>query len=130
MDGTAVTGGRGDSGALPYFQCCKALAEYRQGNWEGAADWAQRASGTSNRYAVAEASAIMAMAQFQLKHVEDACHALNKCSEVVKTELPKFTDGDLGASWRDLIIAHALQSEAKKLIDGEPSAASPPNLTQ
>jgi eukaryotic-like serine/threonine-protein kinase len=123
---TAVTRGRGDSGAFPYFQCCKALAEYRQGNWEGAADWAQRASGTSNRYAVAEASAIMAMAQFQLKHVEDARHALNKCTEVVRTELPGFTDKDLGGDWRDWIIAHALQSEAKRMIEGEPSPAAPP----
>jgi hypothetical protein len=51
-------------------------------------------------------------------------------TEVVETKLPKFTDKDLGGDWRDLIIARALQSEAKQLIDGEPSAKSPPNLPQ
>ena len=127
---TAVTKGEKDTGALPFFQCCKALAEYRLGNWEGATNWANRAAANSSPYARAEANAILAMAQFQLKNTDGARHALNKCTEVVGTELPKFTDEDVGASWRDLIIAHALQSEAKQLIDGEPSAASPPNLPQ
>ena len=58
--------------------------------------------------------------------VENARDALNRCAEVVRTELPKFTDKDLGSDWRDLIIAHALQSEAKRLIDGEPSSAARP----
>ena len=70
------------------------------------------------------------MAQFQLKHMDEARDALNKCTEVVRTELPKLTDKDLGGNWRDLIIAHALQSEAKQLIDGKSSIARPANLTQ
>jgi serine/threonine protein kinase/Flp pilus assembly protein TadD len=37
----AVTRGREDLQSLPYFRCCKALAEYRQGHWEAAAGWAQ-----------------------------------------------------------------------------------------
>jgi hypothetical protein len=114
---------------LPFFQCCKALAEYRLGNWEGATNWANRAAANSSPYARGEANAILAMAQFQLKHVEDARDALNKCTEVVRTELPKFTDKDLGGDGRDLIIAHALQSEAKQMIDSEPSStARPANL--
>ena len=127
---TAVTKGEKDSGALPFFQCCKALADYRLGNWEAATKWASQAAGNSFPYVRAEANAILAMAQFQLKHAQDAREALNKCTEVVGTELPKFTDKDLGGDWRDLIIAHALQSEAKQLIDGEPSIARPANLTQ
>jgi len=127
---TAVTRGRGDSGALPFFQCCKALAECRIGNWEGATNWASRPATNSSPYVRAEADAILAMAQFQLKHTQDAHVALNKCTEVVETELPKLTDKDLGGDWRDWIIAHALQSEAKQLIDGEPSIARPANLPQ
>ncbi|HWH47908.1 MAG TPA: hypothetical protein VN664_08915, partial [Burkholderiales bacterium] len=123
---TAVTKGEKDTGALPFFQCCKTLAEYRLGNWEGATNWANRAAANSSPYARAEANAILAMAQFHLKHVENARDALNRCAEVVRTELPKFTDKDLGSDWRDLIIAHALQSEAKRLIDGEPSSAARP----
>ena len=70
------------------------------------------------------------MAQFQLKHVDGAHDALKKCTEIVGMELPKFTDKDLGGDWRDLIIAHALQSEAKQLFDGEPSIARPADLRQ
>src|SRR5258708_35189473 len=88
---TAVAKGEKDTGALPFFRCCKALAEYRLGNWEAATNWANRAATNSSRYARAEANAILAMAQFQLKHVEDARNALNKCAEIVGTELPKFT---------------------------------------
>ena len=127
---TAVTKGEKDTGSLPFFQCCKALAEYRLGYWEGATNWANRAAANSSPYVRAEANAILAMAQFQFKHVENARDALNRCAEVVRTELPKFTDKDLGSDWRDLIIAHALQSEAKQLIDGEPSIARPANLPQ
>ena len=126
---TAVTKGAKDTGALPFFQCCKALAEYRLGNWEGATNWATRAA-NSFPYARAEANAILAMAQFQLKHAEDARDALNKCAAVVETELPKLTDKKPGGDWRDLIIAHALESEAKQLIDGESPVARSANLPQ
>jgi serine/threonine protein kinase/tetratricopeptide (TPR) repeat protein len=127
---TAVTKGEKDTGALPFFQCCKALAEYRLGNWKGATNWASRPATNSSPYVRAEADAILAMAQFQLKHAEDARDALNKCTEVVGTELPKFTEENIGGDWRDWIIAHALQSEAKQIIDGEPSIAHPANLPQ
>jgi tetratricopeptide (TPR) repeat protein len=122
---TAVTKGEKDTGALPFFQCCKALAEYRLGNWEGATNWANRAAANSFPYVRAEANAVLAMAQFQLKRTQDARDALNKCTEVVGSELPKFTDKELGGDWRGLIIVHALQSEAKQLIDNDPSSARP-----
>jgi serine/threonine protein kinase/tetratricopeptide (TPR) repeat protein len=41
---TAVTLGRGDAQSLPYFQCCKALAELRLGHYEGAVASAQPAT--------------------------------------------------------------------------------------
>ena len=97
---------------------------------EGATNWANRAAANSFPYVRAEANAILAMAQFQLRHAQDARDALKKCTEVVGTELPKFTDKDLGGDWRDLIIAHALESEAKQLIDGEASIARPANLPE
>ena len=122
-----MTKGENDAGALPFFQCCEALAEYRLGNWEAATKWASRAVTNSSPYVRAEANAILAMAQFQLKHAQEARDALNKCTEVVGTKLPKLTDKDLGGDWRDLIIAHTLQSEAKQLIDAEPSIALPAN---
>ena len=104
------------------------MAEYRLGNWNAATNWAGRAAANSYPYSSAEAYAILAMAQFQLKHAEESRAILKRCTEIVEIKLPKFTDTDLGGDWRDLIIARALQSEAKLLIKGEPTAAIPANL--
>src|SRR5258708_11437097 len=43
MAETAVAAGRREA-PYPFFECCKALAEYRQGHYEGAAKWAQEAA--------------------------------------------------------------------------------------
>ena len=115
---TAVTRGRSDSGSLSYFQCCKALAEYRQGHREGAISWARKAAASSSPYPRGEAYAILAMAQHQLKQTDDSRAALKVCADVVQREMPKLDDGLLGGDWRDWIVAHALLTEAKSQIEG------------
>jgi hypothetical protein len=115
---TAVTLGRGDSGSFPYFQSCKALAEYRQGQWEGAISWARKAAESSSPYPRGEAYAILAMAQHQLKQTDDSRAALKVCTEVVQGEMPKLDDGLLGGDWRDWIVVHALLTEAENQIEG------------
>lgn len=73
----------------------------------------------------------MGMAQFQLNQTQASRANLKKCGDIVQNQLPKPEAGSLGGDWRDWVIAHALQSEAKQLIDGKPSAAaSLENLTQ
>lgn len=104
-------------------QCTMALAEYRQGHWEWATHWALKAAENPSPDSRAEAYAILAMAQYHSKQTETSRASLKKCTEIVQTELPKLEDGDLGRDWRGWIIAHALQSEAKRLIEGEPSPA-------
>ena len=116
---TAVTRGSGDSNSLPYFECCKALADYRQGHWDAAVDWAQRASRTSNPYALAESCAIMAIAQFELNQLEASRANLKKSADIVQNQLPKLEAGRLGGDWRDWIIAHALLTEAKSTIEAK-----------
>ena len=118
----AVTRGRG--AALPNFQCCKALAEYRQGHWDKAADWAMKAAENRTPFSRAEAYAILAMAQYQSKRAEAAGVWLAKCTEIVETQFSKLEDKDLGGDWRDWIIAHALQSEAKRMIEAEPASGT------
>jgi len=49
--------------------------------------------------------------------------ALARCDQVIAEKLPKVEAG-LGRDWRDWIIAHALQSEAKQMIDGGASPTS------
>src|SRR5205823_4683639 len=84
------------SDAYPFFQCCKALAEYRQGHFEGAAKWAEQAAKNPFPHSQAEAYAILAMAQCQLKHVENARAALGRCNQVVEERLPKIGLRQLG----------------------------------
>jgi hypothetical protein len=72
------------------------------------------------------------MCEYRLNQLDKAKTALSDCNKVIESKLPNLeTPGvsDLGKDWRDWIIAHALQSEAKRMIDGEPSStARPANL--
>ena len=116
----AVTNGAGASTA-PFYQCCKALAEYRQGHFEGAVAWAERAAKNPFPYSQAEAYAILAMSQYRLKQVANARTALVKGDTVVAERLPKLASQRLGYDWRDWIIVHALLDEAHGLIEGATS---------
>ncbi len=119
-----AVGGGSNSSSLPYFRCCKALAEFRLGHYQEAVNWARLASPAGFPDVTAEATAIIAMSQFQLSHPDEARTALADCNRVIRDKLPKLERGDMGDSWRDWIIAHALQSEAKRMIEGEPASAA------
>jgi len=106
--------------AYPFFQCCKALAEYRQGHFDGAVEWAQQASMVQFPYSQAEAYAILSLGQYNLNRVDDARVALAKCEKIVQ-EMPTLGSWDLGTDWRDWIIAHALLTEAQNLIGAPPA---------
>ncbi len=113
----AITNGKSFS-VYPYFQCCKALVEYRQQHYEEAAKWAQDASMNSYPYSQAEAFAILSMARVKLR-APDAKLVLDKCAEIIKTQLPVAGFTDLGTDWRDWIIVHALFDEATNLANAE-----------
>ena len=117
MADVAVTRGS-NSGAFLHFQCCKALAELRQGHYEQATNWASIAARSDYPYLKADSSAIKAISFFKLSRPDDARAALNDCDRVMDASVPRFPN-ELGDDWRDWIIAHALQSEAKQMIDGE-----------
>ena len=116
----AVTNGAGASTA-PFYQCCKALVEYRQGHFEDAVEWAERAATNPFPYSQAEAYAILAMSEYQLKQVAIARATLVKGDTVVAEHLPKLGIQRLGYDWRDWIIVHSLLDEARSLIDGPTS---------
>jgi hypothetical protein len=118
---TAVTLGGKDAGALPFFQCCKGLAEYRQGHFDGAVKWARLASANPFPYSQAEALAILSMGQYKLNQIDAARTNLLNCERVVLTQLPGLGAQDLGGDWRDWIIAHALLTEAQNLIGAPPA---------
>jgi serine/threonine protein kinase len=113
----AVTQGA-DAPTAPFYQCCKALAEYRQGHFAGGVEWAERAAKKPFNYSQAEAYAILAMSQYQLKQVANARAALAQCDLIVTEHMPKLGRERLGYDWRDWIIAHALLDESRSLIEG------------
>ena len=116
MADTAVTAGAGN-GLLPYFQFAKALAEYRQGHFAEAVQWAQKVLAIKVTPILrAQAWAVLAASQGQLKQTEEARAALAGSLEVLKTSLPKPGNSDLGGDWKDGIIAQKLAHEAQNLI--------------
>ncbi|MCW1922456.1 serine/threonine-protein kinase [Luteolibacter arcticus] len=111
----AVSKGAGRASS-PLFHFCKALAEYRQGNFAEAIEWAEKVKGLLPHAAV-EAGAILAMANHQLKQF-DAARAHLAGSSAAFAKLPSLESGDLGGDWRDWIIARTLLAEARTLIEG------------
>jgi hypothetical protein len=114
---TALRLGAADD-LLPWYQVAKALAEYRQEHFAGAADWAQKALSKAGKIPErdVEATAVLAMAQYHSQQSGQAPATLAKGIEITETSLPKLDDGELGDVWIDCIIAHTLLDEAKALI--------------
>ena len=116
MADTAVTVGKSQPG-MPFFQCCKALAEYRQGHFATAIEWAQQSlAGAPFISAQAQAYPVLAMAHFQLKQNDEAKAALAKGAELLQNKLPKRNGDDLGKDWQGWIFAQVLMGEATALI--------------
>lgn len=114
--------------ALPFFQACHALAEYRTGNLENAIAWAERAIHSSFPHAQAEAGAVLAMALFRQDQPEAARAALATCSDIVERRMPPPGSTDLGPDWRDWIICRKLLEEARNLLEGTAQGhPSPPD---
>ncbi|MEI6394682.1 MAG: hypothetical protein WCT12_26710, partial [Verrucomicrobiota bacterium] len=117
---TAVTIGATE-GWVAYYQFVKGLAEYRQGRFDSAAEWERKAlseEGIDNPRDV-QACMVLAMACHRMHQWDQARVALAKGGKIAEAKLPKLDSGDLGSSWHDWIIAHALMREAKGLVEGE-----------
>jgi tetratricopeptide (TPR) repeat protein len=124
----AVTRGKDETLAYHSFQCCHALAQYRIGNYQEATIWAQESAKNQTPEFQAEAYAVLAMAHHKLGNNDAALQALTNCTRVIETKLPKLGKW-LGKDWKDWIIAHALEAEAKQLIDAPaPSTAGRADL--
>jgi tetratricopeptide (TPR) repeat protein len=112
-------------------QSCKALAEYRQGRFASAAEWASRAlSQPECRWdrelrrradcRRVDASMVLAMAKYQLHQLDEARAALSRGMEIADQKLPKLESGDLGEGWDEWVFTDLLTREAKALIEGDP----------
>jgi serine/threonine protein kinase len=113
----AVTAGSSDS-ALPYFQGCKAMANYRLGHFREAIEWGDKAAKNPKAEppARAKAFAVLAMTNWQLGQKDEARAALAKGEALAPAISPESGAEDLGESWVAWLIARISLDEATDLI--------------
>jgi len=121
----ALGGGYGD---LPYFQACKAMANYRLGRFAVAINWGERAVKSSIPYARAKAYAVLALAHWQLGEKDAARAMLAKGDALAPNIQPASQAVDLGDSWVAWLMARISLDEAGSLI--QPGAAAGPDSIQ
>jgi tetratricopeptide (TPR) repeat protein len=116
---TAITEGQGHA-YFPFFQFAKGLAEYRQGHYARAVECLQKVADTPGRdFRDAEAYLALAMAQMKSGKPAEARAALTRGEAIVASSMPSLENRDLGGSWTDWIIAHALKKEAQAVVGGQ-----------
>ena len=97
-----------------WVQLLNALAEYRLGHWDAAADWAakMRANPNAPERGTAAAAAILAMAEHQRKHPAEAAKALDAAQTLIAANWPDGTE----VTWYAWLIADLLAKEAAALL--------------
>jgi tetratricopeptide (TPR) repeat protein len=123
-----VTYGIKDKGAMPYFQICKALSEYRQGHFTEAVEWGQKTLATPVLASHAHASAIVAMAYWKLGMKTEARAKLAKGDLLAPPEMPAHVAADPGNDWLAWLYARIQLDEAAGLI--QPGSAQPDGVNQ
>ena len=116
---TALTAGSGDP-AMPYFEACKAMSDYRLGNFAQAIAWGEKAAKSSIDLAEAKAYAVLAMARWQLGQKEIARAMLDRGDSL--TPGPGSDGEDIGESWVSWLFARISLDEAAALIHSAPTA--------
>ena len=108
-------------------QLAKGLAECRTGHFAGAIEWMEKLDGipTTGSHPEsllkADANAVLACAQQQLKQTDAARASLAKAKESLRAGRPDSAD-NLGNNWQEILIAQALLREARQLIEGTAAA--------
>jgi serine/threonine protein kinase/tetratricopeptide (TPR) repeat protein len=103
--------------SLPYFQACKAMSDYRLGQFPAAIEWADKASKSSSVDAEAKAYAVLAMADWQLGR-KDAAQTMLAKGDALAPGVPRGHDaGDLGESWVAWLFARVSLDEAAALVE-------------
>jgi serine/threonine protein kinase len=107
--------------SMPYFQMCKALSQYRQGNFAQAVEWAKKSLQDPHVNSQAQAYPVLAMAQWRLGNKEAALAALAEADAAVASIFPGRNNEE--GVWLGWIFARIWLDEATSLINGE---AAPP----
>jgi tetratricopeptide (TPR) repeat protein len=115
---TAVTLGSSGS-SLPYFQACKAISNYRLGQFSKAITWGEKAANSAKSPAQAKAYAVLAMAHWQLGWKDEARAALARGDALAPGIVPGSGVEDLGESWVAWLMARISLDEAARLLKNE-----------
>ncbi len=113
---TTVTHGIGNKGAMPYFQVCKALSEYRQGHYAEAVEWAQKPLKVPGVAAHGHAYGVLALAYWGLEKKEEARAMLAKGNQLAPRIMPTGIAGEPGSGWLAWLYARIQLDEATALI--------------
>jgi hypothetical protein len=124
---------------ISFMHFCDGLAQYRRGDFAASADtmrkvMKQRLAEVNFLFELERdmaAWSLLAMAEYQLKHNDQARSGLAKAREIGDTKLPPPGSEKLGRDWVDCVIAHILLQEARGLLEGQPNldkgAGKPPS---
>jgi hypothetical protein len=122
-DETVVLGAS-DEAAMPFLEICKALSEYRRGNYREAAVWAQKSLDSPRVEAHVYACAVLAMADWKLGKENDA-HAMLAAGEILTPHsMPKSAIDDPGNAWLFWLYSRIQLDEAEMLIQGKATAGN------
>jgi len=120
-----VTRGTGDAWALPYFQMCRAMVTYRQGNFVAAADWAQKTITSTVTNAHGYAYGVQAMAYAGLGKQPEARAALAKGEALVPRAMPTELAATPDNSWLAWLFARTVLDEAVDIVQPTSSSEKP-----
>ncbi len=123
----ALTRGTGDQGAIPFFQVCKGLYEYRQGHYAEAIEWAQKPLKTSSTSAHGHAYGILALAYWRMEQKDEARQMLTNGDKLVPAIMPVQIAEDPGNAWRAWLFARIQLDEAAALIRPQPTNTNSSN---
>jgi tetratricopeptide (TPR) repeat protein len=118
---TAFTFGRNDSGALPFFQLCKAWSHYRLKRYREAVTLAEKCLDKTPDYNNATTCAILAMAYWQLGQPAESRALFEKGNRLLPAEMPNLVTSKSGQSWVAWLISHIALKEAKVLLSSPPA---------
>jgi tetratricopeptide (TPR) repeat protein len=115
-----VTQGADDQLAMPYFEVCKALSEYRQEHYEKSVEWAQKPLEIAGNYSHGHACAVLAMAYWRLGKTAEARTMLARGTDLAPPEMPQNIADDPGNTWLAWLYARIQLDEASALIQTGP----------
>jgi tetratricopeptide (TPR) repeat protein len=124
----AVTVGE-NSPYLVYLQVTKGIAEYREGHYDSAVKWLERAKPGDNQSVLkAMTGVFLALAYHRAGRPDDARRSLNEAQTLLDQRFPPNGPPDInrGGEWHDWLICQIVRREAEALL-GVSQRATPPD---